>query len=750
MRKILAILLSLILIFQLPLYSYSEGGDGNLPSAYVPYKPAGKLTQFIENYSPEKTQISGIIEPWVLKELKVDAKDLVVRNMLIGDFPVNSDGTFVCEVYTKITQTIFILSRKTGKIILAEVYEPRKQFLSPNFTTSAKVLLRLSGSIQYAHMWRTPPEEFVEKIKHLLCQGVSLGGILSSNFSMAKSQKNQEFPPKLSIEVKGFNNDGTVAYIKFTNGYFWWFSEAAIYGGKFYFIPRNVREDFLIFPGPSFKKGEKEIEIPLRNGFGRVRVFNSSVLLAFTLNPTQFIFRYELWEKYKTNLNKLSKNELIALMLGFFVNFSDQLIVFLTTLPQASSVEMSLPEYKNLIEKLGRKSYELVSDYYINQKGDPFAYPKASIDFAIWFFTQFLPQNFITILQIYSTIAANTAIQVLLDLILTELTGGVWEVLTFITDFTAFLVDTITMHLEVGELPYPKYQYDVNYIPPQPVYNSDPNVMIIFDNSGSMLFSPNPAEAIHSFPQRIYNGPFISPSEIFPFDFYAPRYPIPNSKLEEAKEVVVNLIASFKDYVNLGVMLFNRYDGGYLLSPIIDISNEQEREKLIHKIYSISTDIYYLTPLAETMADTVAYFEGKFGYPSPTKYPDQLDIIIVVTDGISNHDTTPQGWGYFGIDWDADGHDPRNNPRCGWNVCYSEIGSDYLDDIAYVIHHRGYRLKVPQGIMFKKAYVYTVGFDVDHPLLEDTAANGGGDYFLASDRLSLKAALYNLIYGNLR
>ncbi len=227
----------------------------------------------------------------------------------------------------------------------------------------------------------------------------------------------------------------------------------------------------------------------------------------------------------------------------------------------------------------------------------------------------------------------------------------------------------------------------------------------------------------------------------------------PHTRIQVAKKVLIDIINESTDF-KLGIMRFTYSNGGSIVSPIVDLADESARQSLINSVNSICANTW--TPLAETLQDIYAYYKGWLGYASPVQHWCQKNFVIVITDGQSTMDTTSQGWNtpegvdLFGHDWDQDGHDPRNNPDCDYNECYYEssyYGSDYLDDIAYYLFHHDLfpGLEDVQNII-----TYTIGFAISHALLQDTAENGGGLYFVAEDYEELLTSLRKTIADIIR
>ncbi|CEA00360.1 protein PilY1 [Pseudomonas saudimassiliensis] len=176
------------------------------------------------------------------------------------------------------------------------------------------------------------------------------------------------------------------------------------------------------------------------------------------------------------------------------------------------------------------------------------------------------------------------------------------------------------------------------------------------------------------------------------------------------------------------------------------------------------------TPLAESYYEMTRYLRGlRAFYPqsqpeaqreqfdSPLEYRCQKNFGLVVTDGLPTYDAqfpttlaqepdgnNPQVSGAFNLpDWDGDGADVSGMES-------TEGGTFYLDDIARFAYEIDLRTtgtdqagqswndsQFPR----QSLQTYTVGFALDDPRLRQAAAAGNGRYFTATNRQQLKDAL---------
>ena len=328
----------------------------------------------------------------------------------------------------------------------------------------------------------------------------------------------------------------------------------------------------------------------------------------------------------------------------------------------------------------------------------------------------------------------------------------------------------------------------------------EPNILIIFDSSGSMDTEDVPGEPFD--PMQTYSGSF-TPQAVYQrvrsewwsytWEFFAPdvnalscssvrdellmqgyaRGRIYSSspyncggtrkrlrtgnymnyvesgvgnkskRIDVAKEVVSDLISTTTG-VRFGVMRFNEYDGGRVIAEC-----GTDKTTLISDINSITASGW--TPLAETLAEAGLYFAGMnswfntgVSYTSPMEERCQKNFIIIMTDGepTEDRDSKLTSGTYINNDtigdYDNDGNDPGS---------YDNNGSDYLDDVAKYLYENDCHPTLGDGTSFDKQNIttYTIGFQLNHPLLEDTASNGGGEYYTATNYSELSEAFYHIM-----
>jgi type IV pilus assembly protein PilY1 len=296
----------------------------------------------------------------------------------------------------------------------------------------------------------------------------------------------------------------------------------------------------------------------------------------------------------------------------------------------------------------------------------------------------------------------------------------------------------------------------------------DANVLIIFDNSGSMneaMFHP----AYN--PNTQYSGGFSSSTTYYvsssgtykprDFDTRLPKTPtaylvtsdmgesgrymgnymnwiyyqatsqqrleIPRvTRIQVAKAAVADIINSTPG-VRFGLMEFNYDNGGTIVAKI-----GTDKTTLLTKLYNIAGTAW--TPLAESMVSTLSYFQ-KTGTDAPIQAQCQRCFCVIVTDGFPTQDRNVPS--YIG-DYDHDGKDPGNCTSIGAPYDNSDNCSHYMDDVALYLYQHDMR---PDLDSVQNVSTYTIGFNIDAGILQKTASQGDGLYFSANDAEALTTSL---------
>jgi len=209
------------------------------------------------------------------------------------------------------------------------------------------------------------------------------------------------------------------------------------------------------------------------------------------------------------------------------------------------------------------------------------------------------------------------------------------------------------------------------------------------------------------------------------------------TRLDVAKEAVVNLLGATQD-VDFGLMTFNFEEGGKL-----DRELGTNPTDLITAVNGIRATTW--TPLAETLAEAGLYFAGKTSwfnkvndrfitYTSPIQYRCQKNYVILMTDGEPTHDDSLKNKKYI------DSSQPLLKDE--------GVADSLLDDVADYLRNTDLLPAMGQGDeLFENQSVttYTIGFKTAQPLLESTARRGGGEYFTAQNSAELENAFDSII-----
>jgi type IV pilus assembly protein PilY1 len=331
-----------------------------------------------------------------------------------------------------------------------------------------------------------------------------------------------------------------------------------------------------------------------------------------------------------------------------------------------------------------------------------------------------------------------------------------------------------------------------------------PNVLIILDNSSSMLTEDQPLDFNPNSPDSPYPGPYLtngvyrkqgsdwvlftdSVNNIVCTDAkdMLTIYGIYNGKINNSDfECTGNTMflqtGNYMNYlgwtttsnqprlglakgtihsyvnatpgVNFGLMVFNANgQGGEVVAPV-----SGDKNPLFNALTAIQPPtVVDWTPLAETLYEAMLHFRGGPSYynqdinygNSVIQYWCQKNYVILITDGAPTYDVQDDPSspitnqiGTFPKIGDYD-----NDGKDPGN--YTEFGSHYLDDVAKYIHESDVSsiLKGRQNITF-----FTIGFNpsqfaIDSTLLQSAAMEGGGKFFYCHNAQSFKIAFQLII-----
>ena len=357
-----------------------------------------------------------------------------------------------------------------------------------------------------------------------------------------------------------------------------------------------------------------------------------------------------------------------------------------------------------------------------------------------------------------------------------------------------------------------------------------PNVMILFDNSGSMnhhlwdddfdpsvihpswcgllsqatgtiTYSIGPGSSTWNLDlcgvtRTLYHDTSTSQSTRYDANYLNWLYGVATpaqlanepdqTRLQAAKESITAVIDAvnpddasdplgYQERVRFGLAKFESGgdpDGGFVSVPIASDNKTAVKNGIDATVANT------WTPLSETLVDVGRYFAGSNLLGSYDQYdrnttdgddtgsppPSPIDVfcrknfVVVVTDGEPTRDENDHhGSDFLTTIANADGDSSEcsalvtactDAPATGRDdgLTYASEGTDWLDDVAFYLRNTDLdpTLDETQNII-----TYTVGFTIDHPLLQETAFNGFGTYFTTSNAdilaVQLAAALQDII-----
>jgi type IV pilus assembly protein PilY1 len=230
-------------------------------------------------------------------------------------------------------------------------------------------------------------------------------------------------------------------------------------------------------------------------------------------------------------------------------------------------------------------------------------------------------------------------------------------------------------------------------------------------------------------------------------------------RIEIVQDVATSLINSING-VNVGLMYFNEYEdatvgsqGGLVAHAMEDISTA--RANIISKINALTPETW--TPLSETLYEAALYFEGqgvRYGDPlsvaeardpgdttqylSPITDTCQQNYIVFLTDGLPTLDVDATS-AIEGMT-DLAGNTFASTVGATCDIEDDENGACF-DDLAEFLYQGDHSTLSGQ----QNVKTYTIGFQVDLPVLAQAAQRGGGVYYTADDTASLANALTNIL-----
>lgn len=223
----------------------------------------------------------------------------------------------------------------------------------------------------------------------------------------------------------------------------------------------------------------------------------------------------------------------------------------------------------------------------------------------------------------------------------------------------------------------------------------------------------------------VYSGNYLN--WVFQYATSTQRSAIPRfTRVQMAKAAVNDIVTNMTTNVRYAVYRFNGDDGALQVAPLGTAA-----ATIITRVNAIRATGW--TPLGESLADIAEYFQND---SNAIQYDCQRNFVVVVTDGYPTQD----------VDVPSKYRDP-SEPE---GTC-SSIGapnpdsddcSEYLDDVA-----KWMRLNDMRSDMVGTQYAntYTVGMNIDAPILDWTAEDGDGAYFVANNAAQLSNSLQNVL-----
>lgn len=205
----------------------------------------------------------------------------------------------------------------------------------------------------------------------------------------------------------------------------------------------------------------------------------------------------------------------------------------------------------------------------------------------------------------------------------------------------------------------------------------------------------------------------------------------PNLQLHRihVAHAVVSDIINRSQHVRFGLTRFNGETGGTIVATC-----GTSKATLVTTVNSIKADSW--TPLGESMETILNYYK-RTNSTAPIIAPCQKNFVIVVTDG---HPTKDLGVSTYLHDCDHHGGCPGNCVSIGSPDDNSNDCTEHITDVAWYLNHTDLRTDSGyDGV--QNVVTYTIGFGVDASVLAESAANGDGQYYRAENAADLWTSL---------
>ncbi len=197
------------------------------------------------------------------------------------------------------------------------------------------------------------------------------------------------------------------------------------------------------------------------------------------------------------------------------------------------------------------------------------------------------------------------------------------------------------------------------------------------------------------------------------------------TRIQVAKSAVNSVLSTAPANIRFGMYKFNDDNGGTRIAnlgtPVATIQST---------VNSIQGESW--TPLGETLQEILEYYDD----PGVIQYDCQKNFALVVTDGYPTQDLgEPCNSTYSDCDFPTCSEMGAPNPN-------GDDCSDYLLDIATYMRNADLRNDLDGD---QHVVTYTVGMNVDAPILQQTADAGDGEYFSASNAAEIAESLEKVL-----
>ena len=190
----------------------------------------------------------------------------------------------------------------------------------------------------------------------------------------------------------------------------------------------------------------------------------------------------------------------------------------------------------------------------------------------------------------------------------------------------------------------------------------------------------------------------------------AQRAAIPTMTRIQTVKAAVNTVLSTSSNCVFGLMTFNsKSTGGHLLAPMGTALATLQTQ--VNSIVATTS-----TPLARTLDSALVYFQTT-GVGAPITAACEKSFIVLATDGLPTNDSPIPA---FLNDYDGDGKKGQ------------------VDDVSAYLYRNDLR---PDLAGIQNVATFVIGCNINAPILQDTADNGGGEYYSANNAAAIGAAV---------